>query len=102
MIPDRAVRKLLLIKGTPPTRAGSQPGGTTSKIAGGEILDGPRFEGPSAGHWDWLRSSEHELATLMRRAAHGDRNALSLLYEETAGLVYGLALRLSNDQSAAE
>lgn len=72
------------------------------EVAGREILDGPRFEGPSAGHWDWLRISERELATLMRRAAHGDRNALSLLYDETAGLVYGLALRLSNDQSSAE
>lgn len=102
MIPDRAVGKLLLMKGAPPTRAGSQPGGARSKIAGRKILDGPRLAGPSAGQWDQFRSRERELATLMRRAAHGDRNALSLLYDETAGLVYGLARRLSNDQSVAE
>ena len=103
MIPDRAVGKLLFMKGAPPTRAGSQPGGARSKIAGRKILDGPRLAGQSADQWDQFRSRERELVTLMRgRATHGDRNALSLLYDETAGLVYGLAPRLSNDQSAAE
>jgi RNA polymerase sigma-70 factor (ECF subfamily) len=49
-----------------------------------------------------LRAREAALTALVVRAAQGDQTALATLYDETSALVYGLALRLLRDQSAAE
>ena len=49
-----------------------------------------------------LRIQEEALVALVARAAEGDQTALAALYDETSGLVYGLALRILRDQQAAE
>ncbi len=47
-------------------------------------------------------AQEQELADLMGRAAWGGQAALGTLYDKTSSLVYGLALRILRDRSAAE
>jgi len=51
---------------------------------------------------DELRTEEHELAVLSGRVAQADQAALPALYDRTSARVYGLALRILRDQSAAE
>jgi RNA polymerase sigma-70 factor (ECF subfamily) len=48
------------------------------------------------------RVCEQRFAALIERMAHGDQTALTALYDATSALVYGLALRILRDQSAAE
>jgi RNA polymerase sigma-70 factor, ECF subfamily len=48
------------------------------------------------------QAREAVLAALIARAAKGDQLALAALYDETSGLVYGLAWRILHDQQAAE
>ena len=48
------------------------------------------------------RARERELAALLALIAQGDQLALATLYDETCSLVYGLAVRVLQDQSAAE
>ena len=50
----------------------------------------------ASGHRD------QELTTLIRRMAEGDQAALAELYDATSRLIYGLALRVLDDVSAAE
>ncbi len=45
---------------------------------------------------------ELDLAEVIRRLARADEAALEALYDETSGLVHGLALRILRDRSAAE
>lgn len=49
-----------------------------------------------------LRARERELAALIGRVATGNQRALEALYDETRSLVYSLALRILQDQFAAE
>ncbi len=49
-----------------------------------------------------LRAHEATLAALVTRLAAGDAQALAALYDATSALVYGLALRILRDPSAAE
>ena len=43
-----------------------------------------------------------ELAALIKSVAGGDQSAMTTLYDSTSRLVYGLALRILDDTSAAE
>ncbi len=45
---------------------------------------------------------DHEMAALLERMAGGDQYALSLLYDRTNRLVFGLVLRILQDASQAE
>jgi RNA polymerase sigma-70 factor (ECF subfamily) len=45
---------------------------------------------------------EQRLTTLMKRLVTGDRKAFTALYDTTSGLVYGVALRILRDPTAAE
>jgi RNA polymerase sigma-70 factor (ECF subfamily) len=47
-------------------------------------------------------ASEERLGTLIQAIARGDAQALATLYDATSALVYGLALRIVRDPSAAE
>jgi hypothetical protein len=49
-----------------------------------------------------LQTQEQRLATLIERIVHGDRQALGALYDATSANVYGLAVRIVQDQAAAE
>lgn len=49
-----------------------------------------------------LRAHEQEWGGLIARAARGDQHALATLYDRTSPHVYGLALKILGDQSAAE
>ena len=49
-----------------------------------------------------LRAHEQEYGELIARTAKGDQHALSTLYDRTSPQVYGLALKILGDQSAAE
>lgn len=48
------------------------------------------------------RHRDHELISLVEHIARGDQLALAALYDNTNRLVYGLILRVLNDQGAAE
>lgn len=48
------------------------------------------------------RDHEQEWGGLIARTAKGDQNALATLYDRTSSHVYGLALKILGDQSAAE
>ncbi len=56
----------------------------------------------SAQHSQDLRLLERERLELIRRMASGDESALGALYDQTSRPVFGLALRILNDPSAAE
>jgi RNA polymerase sigma-70 factor (ECF subfamily) len=47
-------------------------------------------------------SREQEWTLLIRRVAEGDQAALGELYDDTSQLIYGLALRILSDATAAE
>lgn len=47
-------------------------------------------------------SGERDLFLLIRRISDGDQSALSTLYDLTSSLVFGLALRILSERSAAE
>ena len=49
-----------------------------------------------------LQTQEQRLATLIERIVHGDQQALGALYDATSAYVYGLAVRIVQDQAAAE
>lgn len=49
-----------------------------------------------------LHIHEQRLATLIERIVHGDQQALGALYDATSAHVYGLAVRIVQDQAAAE
>lgn len=82
--------------------ADAQLAGGLSEMAGGEIIGRPGLKEPAARQFSRITGGEQELATLIRQAAFGDGDALSRLYDEPGGLVYGLALSWMGDQSAAE
>ena len=48
------------------------------------------------------RDRDAELTALVRQIADGDQDALAALYDTANRLIYGLALRVLNDQGAAE
>jgi RNA polymerase sigma-70 factor (ECF subfamily) len=48
------------------------------------------------------RTEEQRLAELIVRLAHGEQQALAALYDATSAYVYGLALRIVQDQADAE
>lgn len=56
----------------------------------------------SAHYTQDLRAQERERADLVRRIASADEDALGALYDSTSRPVFGLALRILNDPSAAE
>src|SRR5262249_43352 len=49
-----------------------------------------------------VHPQKDDLGTLIGRAARGDESALASLYDSTAALVNGLALRILRDRGAAE
>jgi RNA polymerase sigma-70 factor, ECF subfamily len=49
-----------------------------------------------------LPSVEETQAQLLRRIATGDRDALAEFYDQTAGVLFSLALRILNDPQEAE
>jgi RNA polymerase sigma-70 factor (ECF subfamily) len=51
---------------------------------------------------DGIRNWNPELATLIQRISQGDQQAFAALYNATRSLVYGLAVRILRDPSAAE
>ena len=48
------------------------------------------------------QTQEQRLAALIERIVHGDQQALVDLYDATSAYVYGLAVRIVQDQAAAE
>jgi RNA polymerase sigma-70 factor (ECF subfamily) len=56
----------------------------------------------STGQLATIRASEKDLVALVERAARGDQSALESFYDQTSSLVYGLALKILKDPSAAE
>jgi RNA polymerase sigma-70 factor (ECF subfamily) len=50
---------------------------------------------------DWAQE-DHSLVGLVSAVARGDQRALAQLYDRTSRVVYGLALRVLDDPSAAE
>lgn len=49
-----------------------------------------------------LSTRDQDWATLIKRVADGDQSALTLLYDSTSRLVFGLVLRVVTDRSTAE
>ena len=49
-----------------------------------------------------LSTRDQDWATLIKRVADGDQSALTLLYDSTSRLVFGLILRVVTDRSTAE
>lgn len=49
-----------------------------------------------------FRTREQELTVLLQELAQGDLQALAALYDATSSLVYGLALRILRESTAAE
>jgi RNA polymerase sigma-70 factor (ECF subfamily) len=49
-----------------------------------------------------LSTRDQDWASLIKRVADGDQSALTLLYDSTSRLVFGLVLRVVTDRSTAE
>ena len=56
----------------------------------------------SAGAVAAAQTEEQRLTALIARLAHGEQQALAALYDATSAYVYGLALRIVQDQADAE
>src|SRR5919202_1878803 len=82
------------------TRKGSETGPQRTRYAL------PRGDNTYVGHTDGAvaaaQTEEQRLAALIERIVHGDQQALVALYDATSASVYGLAIRIVQDQAAAE
>jgi RNA polymerase sigma-70 factor (ECF subfamily) len=61
-----------------------------------------RQDSPQVGGRMPDNAHEQRLITLMKRLVTGDRKAFTALYDTTSGLVYGIALGILRDPTAAE
>ena len=94
--PSTAVRSAERVKSWPGSETGPQK--IQHALPRGSNACGERADGAVAAS----QIQEQRLAVLIEHIVHGDQQALVDLYDATSAYVYGLAVRIVQDQAAAE